>query len=318
MNAKITGCGGYLPEKVLTNSDLEKIVDTSDEWITTRTGIKQRHIAADNQVTSDLAVEAAKIALKNSGKTIEDIDGIIVATTTPDRTFPSTAVYTQAKLGIKHGFAFDVQAVCSGFVYSLGIANGMIKTGQAKNLLVIGAEKMSSVINWEDRSTCVLFGDGAGAIVLSATEEENKGILSTALHSDGSYADLLHTDGGTALNQKAGFIHMEGPKIMKHATGKMSGAILEALEKLNLTSNNVDWLVPHQANLRILAAVAKKLNIPEERVITTVMDHANTSAASIPLALYEGVKSGKIKEGDLLAMEALGGGLTWASAVIRM
>lgn len=318
LNSKIIGCGGYLPKKVVTNHDLEKIVDTSDEWIVARTGIKQRHIAEENELTSDMAFEAAKIALEKSGKTIEDIDGIIVATTTPDRTFPSTAVYVQDKLNMKHGFAFDVQAVCSGFVYSLSIANGLIKSGQAKNLLVIGADKMSSIIDWEDRNTCVLFGDGAGAVVLSATEEANKGILSTAMHSDGSLADLLYMDGGVALNHSVGKMFMQGPKVMKHATDKMSGAILGALEKVNLTIKDVDWLVPHQANARILVAVAKKLGIPEEQVIMTVEKQANTTAATIPLALFDGIESGKIKEGDLIAMEALGGGLTWGSAVIRM
>ena len=319
LKAILKGFGGYLPERVMKNSDLEKMVETSNEWIVTRTGIEERRIAAQDETTSDMAFKAGEVAIKNSGLEKDDIDGIIVATTTPDLTFPSTAVLVQSKLGIKKGFAFDMQAVCSGFVYAMTVANSLIKSSQAKNILVIGADKLSCITDWTDRNTCVLFGDGAGAVVLSAEEtEKEKGILSTSIYSDGSLSDLLKTTGGVSTTQTAGFMTMQGREVFKHATNKMSGVVIESLEKAGYEVKDMDWLVPHQANLRILQAVAKKLKFPEEKVVATLTRHANTSAASIPLALWETSKEGKFEDGQLIVLEALGGGLTWGSLVVRL
>ncbi len=316
LKSKITATGSYLPKKILTNSDLEKIVDTTSEWIIERTGITQRHIAADDELTSDIATKAAQHLLKKSGFDVDEIEMIIVATTTPDLTFPSTATTVQAKLGAKNAFAFDIQAVCSGFIYALTVADNFIKSGQVKNALVIGAETLSRIVDWKDRNTCVLFGDGAGAALLQISDDES-GIIATSLHSDGSLNDLLKTSGGPSSNQKSGFIEMAGKEVFKHAVDKMTKSVLSALSKAELTIKDVDLLVPHQANLRILNAVATRLELPEEKVILTVQNHANTSAASIPLALDHANQNGKIKKDDVVVLEALGGGLTWGSVVIR-
>ena len=299
VQAVIKGVGGYLPQKILTNKDLEAMVETSDEWIFQRSGIRQRHIADENETTSDMALKAAEDALKHAGMVAQDVDAIIVATTTPDRTFPATAVHVQAALGLAHGFAFDVQAVCSGFVYALSTANGLIKTGQAKNILVIGAEKMSSIIDWTDRTTCVLFADGAGAVVLSAEEGKDgeKGIVSAHLHSDGRQKDLLYTSGGTATTGDAGVILMEGKEVFKHAVQSLADVVDETLEYNNIKPEEIDWLVPHQANIRIIEGMQKKMGLSDERVVKTVGEHANTSAASIPLALSAAVDDGRIQEG---------------------
>lgn len=324
IRAQIVSTGAYLPEKILSNADLEKIVETSDDWITQRSGIKQRHIAAEGQTTSDLATEAAKIALERSGFNAAQIDGIIVATTTPDQTFPAVAVKVQSALGIPVCVAFDVQAVCSGFVYALSVANSMIITGQMKRVIVIGAEKMSAILNWSDRATCVLFGDGAGAVVLEAKRDQNtdtkkpRGILSTHLYANGNLRDLLFTDGGVSSTGQSGHIVMQGREVFKHAVNLMSEAVNAALVHNNVTAEEIDWLVPHQANSRIIEATAKKLKMPMDRVILTVENHANTSAASIPLAFDQAIMSGKIKQGDLVLFEALGGGLTWGSALVRI
>ncbi len=317
MKSKITATGSYLPQKILTNSDLEKTVDTNNAWIIERTGIKQRHIAAENELTSDLATKAAKKTLENSAIKAEEIDLIIVATTTPDLTFPATATTVQAKLGAKNAFAFDMQAVCSGFVFALATADNFIKSGQVKNALVIGAETLSRIVDWKDRNTCVLFGDGAGAVLLQATNEENCGIIASALHSDGALNDLLKTSGGASSNQKSGFIEMAGKEVFKHAVEKMAKSVLSALDKAKLTVKDIDLLVPHQANLRILNAVATRLELQEEKVIITVPNHANTSAASIPLALDFANSNKKLKKGDVVVLEALGGGLTWGSIVLK-
>ena len=317
----ILGTGSYLPEKILTNADLEKMVDTTDEWITQRSGIKQRHIAADNQTTGDMALEAARQALDASGLTSDDIDGIIVATTTPDRTFPSVAVKVQGELGVKPCLAFDVQAVCTGFVYALSVADNFIKAGQAKNILVIGAEKMSSLVDWNDRSTCVLFADGAGAVVLSATEGDGnlseQGIHSTHLYANGAQRDMLQTSGGVSSTGENGVIEMQGRDVFKYAVSYMADVVGEVLEQNNITSDDIDWLVPHQANIRIIESTAKKLRMGMDQVVVTVDHHGNTSAASIPLALDEAVRGGKVKRGDMLLIEAMGGGLTWGAALVR-
>lgn len=316
-NSKIISSGSYLPQKFLTNYDLEKMVETSNDWIIERTGINKRHIAADNELTSDIGVFAAKSALESAKLKAEDIDLIIVATTTPDLTFPSTATTIQAKLGAKNAFAFDVQAVCAGFVYALNVADNFIKIGQVKNALVIGADILSRIVDWKDRNTCVLFGDGAGAVVLSATENQNEGILSCELYSDGTLNSILNTNGGVATNQSAGVIQMQGKEVFKHAVDKMAKSVVVALEKANLKVSDISLLIPHQANARILNAVAKKLELPEEKVIMTVADHANTSAASIPLALDFAMKNNRIKKGDIVVFEALGGGLTWGAVIVR-
>ncbi len=316
INSAIIATGSYLPAKIVTNQDLAKTVDTSDEWITERTGIKQRHIAAQGEMTSDLAFKACVAALGEKIKP-EEIDLIIVATTTPDLTFPATATTLQAKLGAKNAFAFDIQAVCSGFVYALSVADNFIKTGQVKTALVVGAETLSRIVDWSDRNTCVLFGDGAGAVVLQASEEKNCGIISSKLNSDGSLNDILKTTGGPSFNQQSGIISMAGKEVFKHAVEKMVKSVNDALDKAGLKTSDIDLLVPHQANLRILSSVATRLGLGDDKVIVTVEKHANTSAASIPLALDEANKAGKLKKGNLIVLEALGGGLTWGSVVLR-
>ncbi len=325
IRSKMISCGSYLPKKILTNKDLEKIVDTTDEWIVTRTGIEERHIASveDNEKTSDMAYYAAQKALDKAGLDGSDIDAIILATTTPDQTFPATAVTVQHKIGMSaNGFAFDVQAVCSGFIYALAVADNFIKAGQVKRVLVIGAEHFSNILDWEDRTTCVLFGDGAAAVILEADEDasegiQDQGIISTHLHSEGEYRDILYVDGGVSSTQTTGKVRMNGQEVFKHAVKRMSEVVRETLEKNNITSDDIDWLVPHQANKRIIDRTAKKLNLDSSKVVLTVGKHGNTSAASIPLALCEAVEDGRIKRGDLLLMESMGGGLTWGSALVR-
>ena len=314
----MTGVGAYLPETILTNDDLSKFVDTDDNWIRQRTGIISRRKANPEELTSDLAVKAANEALLSSALNISDIDCIIVATTTPDCTFPSTATIVQEKLGAHNAFAFDVQAVCAGFVYALSVANGLMSAGQGSNTLVIGAETFTKLLDWSDRSTCVLFGDGAGAVVLQAEKsEEGYGIIANALHSDGRYKDILYVDGGVSSTGTIGHVKMQGRDVFKHAVEKLAAAMDEVLHISNLTSDDIDWLVPHQANIRIINAMQKKLKLPDEKVIKTVSHHANTSAASIPLALTSGVESGQIKSGHLLALEAIGGGLSWGASLVR-
>ena len=318
--SRIIGTGGYLPEKVLTNHDLEKMVDTSDQWITERTGIKKRHIAAENETTCDLAEHAARDAMDAAGVGPGDIDLIILATTTPDRIFPSTACLLQQRLNIHGCAAFDVQAVCSGFVYALGIADKFIRSGSHRCALVIGAETLSRIIDWTDRSTCVLFGDGAGAVVLSASEEP--GILSTHLHADGEYKDLLSTTGGVSEGYPndldgSAYITMQGNEVFKMAVNTLGRIVDETLEANNMEKTDVDWLVPHQANIRIINATAKKLKLSTDHVVVTVQDHGNTSAASVPLALNVAVRDKRIQRGDTLLFEAFGGGFTWGSALLR-
>ena len=318
----VTGVGAYLPSKVVTNDDLAKFVDTSDEWIVERTGIRQRHKAADDQPVSDLAVEAAKEALAAAGKTAVDVDLIIVATTTSDLTFPATAAIVQRKLGAPVGVAFDVQAVCSGFVYALSVADGFVARGHARCALVIGAEAMTRLMDWSDRGTCVLFGDGAGAVVLEPGEGEgttqDRGLLGFALRADGTKQDLLYVDGGPSTTGTVGKLRMLGNQVFKHAVVNISEAIHAAAAKAGVAVADVDWFIPHQANQRILQGVAHRCGIDEEKVISTVAIHANTSAASIPLAFAHGIKDGRIKKGDLLLLEAMGGGLTWGACVIRL
>ncbi|PXA91916.1 3-oxoacyl-ACP synthase [Caulobacter sp. D4A] len=318
----VTGVGAYLPPGIVTNEDLSKVVDTSDEWIIERTGIRQRHKAADDQAVSDLAVEAAKQALERAGKSAADVDLIIVATTTPDLTFPATAAIVQRKLGAPVGIAFDVQAVCSGFVYALSVADGFVARGHAKCALVIGAETMTRLMDWTDRGTCVLFGDGAGAVVLEPGQGEgttaDRGMLGFALRADGTKQDLLYVDGGPSTTGTVGKLRMLGNQVFKHAVINISEAIFAAAEKAGVTVPEVDWFIPHQANQRILQGVANRCGIDEEKVISTVALHANTSAASIPLAFAHGVADGRIKPGDLLLLEAMGGGLTWGACVLRL
>lgn len=313
----ITGIGAHLPQRIMTNAELEGMVETNSEWIIERTGIKERRIAAEGELTSDLATKASEKAIFRSGLKVTDIDLIILATTTPDNTFPSTAVIVQQKLGIKNCTAFDIQAVCTGFVYALSVADSLIKNGGYKNALVIGAETISRIIDWTDRGTCILFGDGAGAVVLSAKENTDRGILSFSLHSDNETKDILYTDGGVSFNQKAGFLRMAGQEVFKHAVVKLAETTNESLKKANIKAEEVDWIIPHQANQRILDATIKRLGIPSEKLISTVALHGNTSAASIPLALDVAVTQNRIKEGDILAICGIGGGLTWGSAIVR-
>lgn len=322
IRAVIRSTGAYLPEKILTNAELERMVDTSDEWIVQRSGIRQRHIAAESQTTSDMAISASKQALERAGLTGADIDGIIVATTTPDFTFPSVAVLVQKALGVKPCPAFDVQAVCTGFVYALTIAAQFIQSGQGRRFLVIGAEKMSSILDWTDRTTCVLFADGAGAVILEAEESagqglQARGVHSTHLYANGAQHDLLYTNGGPSSTGKSGFIVMEGREVFKYAVQYMADVVEEALKSNTLTAADIDWLVPHQANIRIIEATAKKLSLPMNKVVVTVERHGNTSAASIPLALHEAVADGRIQKGQLVLMEAMGAGLTWGAALVR-
>ncbi|MBE3637146.1 beta-ketoacyl-ACP synthase III [Mangrovicoccus algicola] len=319
--AMIRGVGHCLPERIVPNSYFEGLLDTSDEWIRTRSGIERRHFAAEGQTTSDLAAEAARAALADAGLRPDDIDAIVVATSTPDLTFPSCATMVQAQLGMTRGFAYDIQAVCAGFIFALTNANGLILSGQAERVLVIGAETFSRIMDWTDRATCVLFGDGAGALVLEAAEGTgtvaDRGILASDLNSDGRYKDILYVDGGVSGTQTTGHLRMQGKEVFRHAVEKLAQTAQTSLGKLGLTGADIDWIVPHQANLRIIKGTAKKLDVPMERVIVTVQDHGNTSAASIPLALSVGKAEGKITPGDLIVAEAIGGGLAWGSAIIR-
>ena len=317
----VAGWGSYLPERVLTNQDLAEFIDTSDNWIVDRTGIRQRHIAAPDEYTSDLATRAAEKALECAGVGASDVDLIVVATATPDQTFPATAVKVQAELGTDHCAAFDIQAVCTGFVYALAVADNFIRLGQAECAVVIGAETFSRILDWTDRSTCVLFGDGAGALVLRAGEVESgnssAGVLSTHLHADGTKRDFLYVDGGPSTTQTVGHLRMSGRDVFRHAVGLLAAAVDEALEANGLTTDDIDWLVPHQANKRIIDATAKKLGMSEDKIVYTIDRHANTSAASIPLALTEAAGDGRIQPGHLILIEGMGGGFTWGSAVIR-
>jgi 3-oxoacyl-[acyl-carrier-protein] synthase-3 len=317
----IRGVGGYLPERILTNAELATKVDTSDEWIQQRVGIKQRHIAAEGQYTSDLAVEASRLAMAAAGVTPDDIDLIIVATTTPDYTFPAAATLVQMKLGMHHGTAFDIQAVCSGFVYAVATADSYLKNGLGTRALVIGAETFSRLLDWTDRSTCVLFGDGAGAVVMEKVElsedAPDRGVLSNALRSDGHHWDKLYVDGGPSTTGTTGHVHMQGPEVFRHAVGKITDVVYAALEKSGYTTDDLDWFVPHQANKRIIDGAGAKLGLPPEKVVITVDRHANTSAASVPLALSAAVADGRIKQGDLVMLEAMGGGFTWGASLIR-
>lgn len=317
----VKSVGGYLPEKIVTNDDLSKKVETTDEWIRERTGISSRHIAAEGECTSDLGLKAARQALERAGMDATEIDLIILATSTPDQTFPATAVTIQAELGITEGAAFDVQAVCSGFIFALTTADQYIRSGQARNVLVIGAETFSRILDWEDRTTCVLFGDGAGAVVLQAEpvngEQKQRGIMTSCLRSDGRYRDKLYVDGGPSSTQTTGKLRMNGREVFRHAVTNISDVIEQTLDKANLTISDIDWFVPHQANERILIGTAKKIGLPFEKVIMTVERHGNTSAASIPLALNEAFESGKVKEGDMVLLEAMGGGFTWGAVLLR-
>ncbi len=320
LRAVVRGVGHYLPERVVPNAELETLVETSDEWIKSRSGIERRHFAAEGQTTSDLATRAAEAALGNAGLTGADIDAIVLATSTADLTFPSAATMVQANIGMTGGFAFDLQAGCAGFVYALSTANGMILSGQAKRVLVIGAETFSKLMDWTDRTTCVLFGDGAGALVLEASEAEgtsaDRGILATDLHSDGRFKDLLYVDGGVSTGV-TGKLRMQGKEVFRHAVEKLAETAHAALGKAGLSGEDVDWIVPHQANIRIIEGTAKRMQVPMERVVVTVQDHGNTSAASIPLALSVGVSRGQITPGDLIVTEAIGGGLAWGAVVLR-
>ena len=314
----IIGSGSYLPKKILTNHDLSKKLNTTDEWITSRTGIKKRHIASDTELNSDLAFNAAKRAIKNSKIRVSKIDLVIVATSTPDNTFPSTATKVQAKLGIKKGFAFDIQAACTGFIYALSIADNYLSNNQANCALVIGSEIFSRILDWKDRSTCVLFGDGAGAIVLGKQKNNIKsGIISTELYSDGRFYDLLYVDGGVALNQKAGYLRMNGKEVFKHAVTKLVKIIKLNMKRNNINVNDIDWVIPHQANKRIMDLTAKKLQIPPKKILMTIENHANTSSASIPLTLDFALSKKMIKRNQLILLEAIGGGLTWGCSLLK-
>ncbi|MEC7513583.1 MAG: beta-ketoacyl-ACP synthase III [Pseudomonadota bacterium] len=318
----LVGQGAYLPARVVTNAELAASVDTSDEWIFKRTGIRQRHVAAEGEMTSDLALAAARRALDSAGVAPGDIDLIVLATTTPDDTFPATATKVQAGLGIHHGAAFDVQAVCAGFMYALAVADNFIKAGQAQRALVIGAETFTRLLDWNDRSTCVLFGDGAGAVVLESHQGDGGagdfGILSTHLHTDGRQRDILYVDGGPSSTRTVGHVRMNGKEVFRHAVGKLAAVMEEALADHGLTPSAVDWLVPHQANQRIIEGLRAKLDLPAERVVSTVERHANTSAASVPLALTASVEAGGVKSGDLVMFEAIGGGLAWGAGLVRI
>lgn len=318
--SRITGTGGYLPEKILTNHDLEKMVDTSDEWITDRTGIKKRHIAGDNETTCDLAEHAARAAIDAAGIDLQSIDLIVVATTTPDRVFPSTACLLQDRLGVRGCAAFDVQAVCTGFIYAMTVADKFIKSGTHKRALVVGAETLSRIIDWTDRGTCVLFGDGAGAVIMEASE--TAGIMSTHIHADGSYKDLLTVPAGVSqgydqLINGTAYMTMQGNEVFKVAVNTLGRIVDETLEANKIRKSDIDWLVPHQANIRIIAATAKKLKMSMDHVVVTVGEHGNTSAASVPLALDVAIREGRIKRGDVLLLEAFGGGFTWGAVLLQ-
>ena len=320
IRAVVRGVGHYLPERVVPNSEFETLIDTSDEWIRSRSGIERRHFAAEGQTTSEMAARAAEAALAQAGLVADDIDAIIVATSTADLTFPSAATMVQARLGMTRGFAYDMQAVCAGFVFALANANALILSAQARRVLVIGAETFSRLMDWKDRTTCVLFGDGAGALVLEGQEgmgdPTDRGILALDLNSDGRHKDILYVDGGVSTGE-TGHLRMQGKEVFRHAVEKLADTAHAALEKVGLSGGDVDWIVPHQANIRIIEATAKRMQVPMDRVIVTVQDHGNTSAASIPLALSVGVARGQIKPGDLIVAEAIGGGLAWGSVVLR-
>lgn len=323
IRTEIIGCGHYLPAKVLTNDDLSKMVDTNDEWISTRTGIRSRHIVAEGELTSDMALNAVNMAMENAKVTAQDIDLVVVATLTPDNTTPSVAARIAGKLGVKQGTpAFDLGAACSGFVYAMTMVDNMIRLGQIKTAAIVGVESLSKIVNWEDRNTCVLFGDGAGAVIVKATEGEgtsaDTGVLATKIYADGTQYDNLGTDGGVSSTKTAGFVHMNGKDVFKFAVGAMADVSNELLEMSNTTVSDVNWLLPHQANIRIISSVGQKLEIPTEKVIVTVDHHGNTSAASIPLALSESVSSGKIKKGDLVLIPAMGAGFTWGGMLVRL
>ncbi len=321
IRAVVRGVGHYLPERIVENAEFESRLETSDEWIRARTGIERRHFAAEGETTSQLAIKAAQAALLDAELTANAIDAIVVATSTPDFTFPSVATMVQAGIGSTRGYAYDVQAVCAGFIFALTNANGLIISGQAERVLVIGAETFSRIMDWDDRGTCVLFGDGAGALVLEAAtgpgHTADRGILATDLHSDGRYRDLLYVDGGVSSTGTAGHLRMQGNAVFKHAVQKLAETAHTALGKIGLSGGDVDWIVPHQANLRIIAATAERMQVPMDRVVVTVQDHGNTSAASIPLALSVGRDRGQIKTGDLIVTEAIGGGLAWGAVVLR-
>jgi 3-oxoacyl-[acyl-carrier-protein] synthase III len=317
----IIGTGHYLPARIVPNAEFAATLETSDEWIVSRSGIERRHFAAEDEYTSDLAIKAAQAALANAGVTAQEIDAVIVATSTPDYTFPAVATQVQAGLGMTQGFAFDIQAVCAGFVFALANASGLILAGQAKRVLVIGAETFSRIMDWQDRGTCVLFGDGAGAVVLEAQAgsgaNTDRGVLACDLHSDGRYRDLLFVDGGISRTGTAGVLRMQGREVFRHAVEKLAATAISALEKAGLEAGQVDWIVPHQANLRIIKGTAQKLGLPMEHVVVTVQDHGNTSAASIPLALSVANSQGRFKPGDLILTEAIGGGLSWGAVALR-
>ena len=321
LRSVIRGTGHYLPDRVVENSWFEDKLDTTDEWIRTRTGIERRHFAAEGQATSDMGLRAARAALDKAGLTSDDIDGIVLATSTPDHTFPASATMIQHGLGMTHGFAYDVQAVCAGFVFALANADAMIRSGMAKRVLVIGSETFSRIMDWTDRGTCVLFGDGAGALVLEAQDgngtSDDRGILASDLNSDGQYRDLLYVDGGVSTTGTAGQLRMQGNLVFRHAVEKLAKTAHVALDKAGLTPADVDWLVPHQANARIITATAQKMGLPMDKVVLTVADHGNTSAASIPLALSVADSQGRFREGDVILTEAIGGGLSWGSVVLR-
>ncbi|MCK0148449.1 ketoacyl-ACP synthase III [Marivita sp. S6314] len=318
--AVVVGLGHYLPERVVPNSEFEASLDTSDQWIRSRSGIERRHFAAEGETTSDLATQAAKKALRSAGLEANDLDAIVLATSTADLTFPSAATMVQSAIGMTRGFAFDVQAVCAGFVYAMANANALIVSGQAKRVMVIGAETFSRIMDWTDRSTCVLFGDGAGAVILEAQDgvgdKTDRGILSVDLNSDGQYRDILYVDGGVSTHT-TGYLRMQGKEVFRHAVEKLAKTATTAMEKIDLSNDEVDWIVPHQANIRIIQGTAKKLGLSMDHVVVTVQDHGNTSAASIPLALSVGVERGQIKTGDVVVTEAIGGGLAWGAVVLR-
>ncbi len=320
IRAQIKGVGHYLPENLVPNAHFEKTLETSSEWIISRSGIERRHFAAEDETTSNLAAHAARAALKDAELEASDLDALIVATSTPDLTFPSAATMVQHQIGMTGGFAFDVQAVCAGFIFALANANALIISGTAKRVMVIGAETFSRIMDWTDRGTCVLFGDGAGALILEAAEGDgtsaDRGILSCDLNSDGTYRDILYVDGGVST-KTTGYLRMEGKEVFRHAVEKLAATAHTAMDKAGITSADVDWVVPHQANIRIIKGTAKKMNVPMENVIVTVQDHGNTSAASIPLALSVGKAQGKLKQGDLVVTEAIGGGLAWGAVVLR-